>query len=272
LASVACLAAVGLTLAPDASAHRTRYAQFHLAGSHGYIIRVTGDSSIHRPAATSRRGRVAIEVAKSRFARTTYTVHGLVTRRRLRARFGELGRINVRFRPTTYPRPHRKAGVCSEGRFGTVGAFKGTVRFRGEHGYTAVRAHRVHGGGDGSHSFGCRGGIGHRTELSAHTARYGFQAVRLKRYPLTIFRAAAVERAGRVRIHRTAIALHSGDAGFSFDQRLRSADIGPGRPFSGSASYNVAGRKWSGDLSVSFPGEPNVALAGTAYRARLYRK
>jgi hypothetical protein len=61
-------------------------------------------------------------------------------------------------------------------------------------------------------------------------------------------------------------------ADFSFDPAFSTAILTPPAPFSGSGSFQRGAdgsTTWSGSLAVSFPGMPNVALAGPQFTASL---
>lgn len=87
----------------------------------------------------------------------------------------------------------------------------------------------------------------------------------------TTFVAADSEKRGPVEISRTVISSAPA-ADFSFDPELHAASLTPPPPFSGSGSFLRSGEgtsTWSGSLAVSFPGMPNVALAGPQFTASL---
>jgi hypothetical protein len=109
---------------------------------------VNGDG--YRIAVLAFGQTVALQVARtggSRPAATTYLAHGRATPTSIRASFGELGRVDLRFQRSAGPPAAAPFDDCHSGRgpILRVGLFVGSVRFRGEGGYTSARAHRVQG-------------------------------------------------------------------------------------------------------------------------------
>jgi hypothetical protein len=61
-------------------------------------------------------------------------------------------------------------------------------------------------------------------------------------------------------------------AAFDFDFPLRTAELSPSAPFSGSAGFHrnaKSANQWTGNLSVDFPGRANVPLAGHRFTSVL---
>jgi hypothetical protein len=109
---------------------------------------VNGDG--YRIAVLAFGQTVALQVARtggSRPAATTYLVHGRATPTSIRASFDELGRVDLRFQRSAGPPVPTPFDDCHSGHgpILRVGLFVGSVRFRGEGGYTSARAHRVQG-------------------------------------------------------------------------------------------------------------------------------
>jgi hypothetical protein len=87
----------------------------------------------------------------------------------------------------------------------------------------------------------------------------------------TTFVATESGMRGPMQISRTVISSAPA-ADFSFDPGFNAAALTPPAPFSGSGTFLRVGdgsTTWSGSLAVSFPGEPNVALAGPQFTASL---
>ncbi|HVQ59454.1 MAG TPA: hypothetical protein VMS60_11175 [Solirubrobacterales bacterium] len=95
-------------------------------GTHGYTIGIGADD--HRT--------VSITTFKGEGS-ATYSVRGRATSDRIEANFGKFGRVSVRFTPAG-KRKGRNCGIIP-------GYFDGVIRFRGELGYTEVRAKRTRG-------------------------------------------------------------------------------------------------------------------------------
>jgi hypothetical protein len=114
-----------------------------LPGTNGYRIRVdqwvsheTIDRYDKQVGVTAKRGRA------SAFYRRESVV---LADKRIRAKYGKLGRIEVAFHTKrTFQRPARRRR-CTGPETVHKGVWKGEIRFRGEHGYTSVRAVRAKG-------------------------------------------------------------------------------------------------------------------------------
>ncbi len=294
-----------LVLPPAASAkeifdieHPGIAATMVLRGSHGYQIKIEGVPG----------GRVRLKASKNG-AFAEYEVAGRVTRHGLHANFGQLGRISVRFRRVGKPReggPPLDIVKC-KGRdpIREEGRFVGTIRFRGEQGFTGVAAHRTLG--SVTHRFKRRCQLPRRqhglpaatasleddaslltTALIAGTRSDGRTSVftviaaeaetpKGKRVPLLSLAAAATsERHGRVSIRRAA--LIDGDPGNVLASPLGeepvTATVSLPRPFAGTASFveePPSPPSWTGSLHVRLPGAENVPLAGPDFTTALCR-
>lgn len=263
--------------------------EFTLKGSNGYRITVSADPEAGGPVKLSVEGHSGAAV---------YIAPGHATANTIRARFGRLGRVSVRFKPSGRERDVKVQEKCFRHRPPVVssklGSFVGTIRFRGERGYTRVSAHRAQGGiGDPltntSKKHGCefhRSSAERRRELqsvsleaSSPDAEVFLFAGRLfgnqrrlassgesavpgeDRYAFVVGQA---EKVGRMRILRLAEAL-GGPETFVFDEGLTSATVIPPFPFTGSGSFarNPDGStSWTGTLAVSLPGLGSVPLTG----------
>jgi hypothetical protein len=266
-----------LAAAPAATARFTQHAVFSRHGSNGYYISVDASPTPRsvipdRQSGVARRhhGEVTVTVHR-RAASSAYSAPAWVTRKRVKARLGEFGGMALRFhhhrgfRASSQPR----SGVCIELDLITPGTFKGRFHFRGEHGYTWARGQNIRGSlesRDGPHC----SGRDHGTRLTATSGSTRFFAERPRKFQTTAFVASTRERTGRVLIKRSA-AQFAGPSEFTFNGGLSSAQVEPvGPPFSGSADFAAPGG-WSGPLSVSFPGQPDVPLTGAGFTARLKR-
>lgn len=284
--------AVGGTAADVAVAGQAplSLARFELHGSNGYRASVE---------AAGPRLRLTLEKrAKPVFTMVRYSVRARTTPGEVRARLGNLGRIAVRFTPTgivhqVWP-PHECDGPAVPGQ---VGVFSGTIRFRGEDGYVELEAQRAVGRAATSSRWGCGPNTGFlrrgrsssaiapkeiETEgpvyavLGAATASAGRQFFALASHPdereLPFFSAGTIERRQGMRIQRV-VAAAGPTRSFVFEDNLRSATVEPPAPFSGSASFAkvlATGLKtWTGDLSISLPGRPDVPLAGPKFKPAL---
>jgi hypothetical protein len=82
-------------------------------------------------------------------ATTTYLARGRVTPTSIRASFGDLGRVELRFQRSTRTLPPSLFDSCKargRGPIARFGLFVGNLSFHGEGGYTSAEVHRLHGG------------------------------------------------------------------------------------------------------------------------------
>ena len=285
LAALALLSTALLLCLPNAEAHAAApRAEFTLRATNGYKVFVEGSGS-----------QVAL-IVKGHGGSATYSVKGRASNRRLKARFGDLGRIAVRFQPRGKPKRLAPPQRC-KGRDRTLseGVFTGAISFNGEHGYTRVTKTRAPGSVRSSQAWRCKGGegsgrgAGERTGvgslppgtavLGAFTpnSRVVFAAVLIggpENPDTSLFLAGTTERLGAMRIGRFALAFFVRPRAFAVAPELAEATVQPPKPFSGSADY-VRGPDgatgWSGPLAVHLPGAGQVALTGPSFTAELAR-
>lgn len=259
---------------------RRPVASFIAGASNGYFAGVWGT-----------RNRVTLSVLDRNWeSAATYEVRGRVAGGTLRARFGSLGRIAVEFRPSgkvTYHRPPKRC--VGPVRRTIYGNFVGTIRFRGEQGYTRFNQRGAEGALETAGRWRCNDASSSVDQEGAamHTVLAAFAAVRLGKLSfragtlrspgkrgLTAFRATSSEQRGRMKIKRSAT-VFGADRSFVFDEGLNLAVVSPPRPFSGSATYvrNPDGTSsWRGRLRVDFPGAKNRSLANDSFSTRLTQR
>lgn len=283
--AIALLTALSLLFfAPAAAGSTSRYfspasASFSLRAGSGYRIaveRIGGRVSLS-----------ALHVGKFSIASTSYTVRSKVSPQRIDARFGKFGRISVRLK-TERMRKGKLEEQC-RGKPETVrfGVFVGTIRFRGEGGYTSVAARRAKGQLSSGQKIRCvfpnlRPSSAHMAHesrqvppsLVAFQGRQRFFEADVSggRQRSIFFSAGSLERRGRMQIFRNAFA-DAPLSSFVFASDLSSATVQPPSPFQGEAGFQRAldGPVWSGTLSVDFPGREDVRLAGPRFESRLAR-
>jgi hypothetical protein len=270
-----CLA-LALSVQPVGSATaapESRQLSFRLNGSHGYDIGVVGRG------ATAYIGvaRTDLSIDKG-IAESLYIARAKTSATRLEATFGDLGRVSVRFHPSgkvEHGRRHR--GCRGPDRYTTrFGVFVGSVRFRGEDGYTAAGARRVKGAVVSPAILHCRffapppsptrvtvwnpprrpaldarglrsqalasGLLDHLSEkLTTLQAswRLGLAAQSFGAFGIgnrAVFFAASLQAEGRLAAYRLAFAIGS-DGSFGSNDALSVASVEPPRPFSGSATF-----------------------------------
>ena len=256
----------------------TPHLGFTLKAGHGYLVSVLG------------LGRQAVGVLVTRphqDSHSGYAAKGSVSDGRISASFEGFGSVHMRFlrssdKVRTGSRDCRGASRFVRRR----GVFVGSFRFRGEHGYVSVRAHRAKGAvvtvarrcergtrgpsrprplvlrgrNENAESATLVAGWRHGGSVqnfAAYEARQGF-----------IFLAQSAESRGSVAIFHEA--RSTADDGLSLNDSLTEAEVSPPRPFSGSGTYRAAPDgtvSWDGSLSVFFPGAGEVPLTGPPFEA-----
>lgn len=287
LAVVAATLGAALLLAAPAGAARLSILKFSLRNADGYRITVT--ASAPTVALTVRRPGDQAE--------TLYIVHGKVTAHSIRADFPRLGQVAVDFQAR--PAGHSEGGDdgCRKGHILSPGLFRGTIEFRGEDGYTSVHAHRARGRVlDLHHLVAClREVLGSRSPDALTRAIVGpvaaaptktrvlaewkqplggvsFGAARVG-HDHTEFLAIEAHTRGRLAIAHIATA-RGGATRLASDPALTFARVEPPAPFAGSAEVRHepgGGKSWTGDLTASFPGAPDVPLTGPDFKTVLGR-
>jgi len=287
VALLACGVTLLLAAAPGASA-KPGYlvlpgyysVELNLKGSHGYRINI---GKVGR--------RYVYLLASGERSVVAYTAPSLAPRgSEIKAKFPGLGRVSVRFRPQGPPRNSRAPVFprCKGGK--TVrqfGYFVGTIRFRGERGYTSARATRPKGVIETHEKEVCRGSmfdespepVADRTELHAISisgCRGAAFSASQHGDPvnLTFFDGTIAERRRGMTITRSIFVTGKASDITIGDTRPfpLSATITPPPPFSGSAEYQRTpggDRTWTGSLTVPFPGLGRVSLAGPSFSALL---
>lgn len=266
VASVPATAA-SLSLRRQTVVPASRSLFFHLPASNGFeaLVATVGDH------------HVLIQFL-SQPDYVSYLAPATISQDQIGAQIGELGEIEMQFRPSG---PAKKSsepqGQC-RGRRPLVekGAFVGRFRFRGERGFTAVDTSRVEGlreeafrevcKGGGRNGFAEEGPV--KPDLIARTGR-GNRAISVEVFTgserLSTEATVHEKDAGLV-IERTVVA--GGEASLYSPQGDGSALISPPSPFSGEVGYrpkSLGGDPWDGTLSAPFPGLGVVRLAGKQF-------
>jgi hypothetical protein len=265
-----------------------------LQAKHGYEISLIGVGNV---VALEIRRRVRHPTFLERLlhldrAATAYVVRGTVTPRRIKASFGELGAVDIRFRPSgKLKQSHRRRHCRGPDRFTTqMGVFVGSIRFSGERHYVAVRAHRAKGR--------VRSPLGLRCASSRFRPLNGSRQRRVDQHPsfsptvllagwrrpaastelfvlrgggLTLYLAIAERNTGRmarIRYGQTTAPSKT----FSLNEAATAATIKPPPPFHGKAIYRAAPdgtTSWGGSLTIAAPGAPRLPLTGEQFVVEL---
>jgi len=252
------------------------FAVFRLEASHSYSI--LGFASSER---LDGRGDIGLIVYR-KGAAVTYSAPATVTPTRLDADLGALGRIAVDIVPSGKKRKLRSQ--CGGGtHLVEPHLYRGSLEFHGELGYAdAVATEAPEDIGFLANAI-CPG-VPHGEEWGAGLpgarllalARHGDQHLALqlnKNRPgkATVFSASLAEWRGKIRIKRSVFGRQPAEA-FEYDPLLRTATVQPVAPFSGVARFHrgaAPADRWTGNLSLDFPGERDVPLVGTDLSAHL---
>lgn len=253
--------------------------EFRLKGSHGYSISVFGIGK--EVSLTARHGGSS----------ASYSTRGLASPTRIKARFGHLGRVSVRFHSDSGPRlvPLPEGNCRGRGEIVDRGHWVGRIEFEGEQAYTTLHASRARGKvtkalkqtcrheGEGGHVPGLR-----VTVLSAVSEASGafFTAFKItsSSFPAidgSLFSASLFEaRSPRLSVIRSISAEAKVDAFATTGEKgqIESATVAPPAPFSGTATFQRTGGSkgtWSGSLVGDFLGRGEVALAGPEFSAEI---
>lgn len=240
-------------------------------------------------ASTSGSG-VVLQVSRGRRwhrTSTAYVARGVARPEILRAAFGNLGWVSMRFRPSRNRTWHRKHRSCRGiSRFvRRRGVFVGNLRFRGEQGYASIRIHRAKGSvvtvaGRCRQRSRSRRLSALRNPFLAQppasvlaSGREGVDStafLALESKHGTLYFAGREESHGRLAIIRFALARSPRP--LRINEALTAARLSPPRPFHGTGRYSAGPQgevRWNGDLSVDFPGAPRVPLAGPGFEVSL---
>ena len=289
---LAALFAAGPASAAGHPGHLPIGAKLSVRSSNGYVLTIGGSGKDVSVAVTSKRA-AAVYVATA----------GRVTADSIRAWFGHLGVIDVAFYPRRLRsgRPRHPKSFCSYSparREYSDGVFVGTIRFRGEGGYTSVSTTHAFGrvaplprsrcGLVGpAHAFdGVESSPGWPTALGAlaftragialfragHQAFEGaarslnhlgrFRVPKLGRTEVG-YEALAIGGVGKMDVFRLAIA-RGGRGSYDFSESPRNLEVSPPPPFSGVGRYrSCADQRWSGSLAVSLPGAGRIGLSNS---------
>ena len=249
---------------------------FHLRASNGYSLTVLAGGNPE-----SGRGSVLFLVHK-RDSAALYAAHAVITESAIEADLGQVGRIDVDFVPSGKARTERSECGGEPFTFDS-GRYEGVIDFEGEHGYSRTHAKSARGEAKFALSLLCarpvdegHGGNSPGARLAARSRGHGgFEFIAMKNSPSrpARFTATIQEKHGAMEISRS-VGVTARPSAFDFDVPSGVATIDPPSPFAGQAEYrrrSSGGSTWRGDLTVDFPGRPNVRLTGGSTHASLER-
>lgn len=245
------------------------YAEAHLTGTHGYRITifVFGEALMM----TARKGTASVNYV---------LLKGGIERGRIHARLPGVGRIFLEFHERSHPHD-RSVSNCRSSETTRKGVFVGTVKIRGERGYTSAIAHHVRGEIVQEPQEHCHRSPTARASragdrlLSASTSRgRGHLSFTALDFPSSVlgsdllFSASLQRVRGHMAIMTTQSAIGKDPSVLEIEAPPRSASVTPPAPFTGSATFQqeAAGQfSWTGDLAVELPGIGEVSLAGPKF-------
>jgi hypothetical protein len=251
-------------------------AVFRLEASHGYTI--FGFAASER---LDGRGSIVLIVHR-KGATAIYGAPATITPTRLEADLGTLGRFSAEIAPSGKKKQLRSR--CND-EVDTVEphVYRGRFEFHGEQAYTDVVATDVPEYSRFSLDFTCqvvvseeewgRGLPGARLHASfrRHDRRLSLQLNKNRPDAATSFSATLAETRNGIGIQRTVSGRRPPGA-FEYEPLLGAATVELSPPFSGVASFRrgaAPANRWTGTLSVDFPGKSNVSLTGGAFSAHL---
>jgi hypothetical protein len=190
----------------------------------------------------------------------------------VRADLGALGRIDLAFAPSGVVKRER---ACDKTTFEfEAGSYQGTFEFHGEEGYAEATVASLPALFRPLLDFAC-GGVGYRetsgpdlpgAKLRLHSKRddpiVSLQANKNRPGAAMTYEATIGERSGGVEIQRT-VQGRAPAASLVPSNGLRLATFEPPAPFDGRAVFRRNAsppNRWTGDLTVDFPGKPDVSL------------
>jgi hypothetical protein len=240
-------------------------------GTNGYVIGVATE-----PAYRGEPDRVFIQIVNS-LGDVTYIAPARLDGEGIHADLGPFGSVNMKWHP------NGRVGVlpirCRYNHsrlYIAEGTYRGSVHIVGEKGFTTATVHRVRGktgwySVGGCDLFTSEGfpGAGILLEASIFDSRlrkgaYRYLSVVQNRpHEQVSYSAVMGEKRGRLAIGYRAYALGHPKT-LTVDNRLDTGAISPPAPFSGTGTFERIARhrpgRWRGDLTVDFPGRPDVPL------------
>lgn len=222
----------------------------------------------------------------------------------LRARFGTIGRVALRFQPGGKVKVGRRAKHCRGSRPQTeFGVYRGSVSLRGEGGYFHLRTRAAAGTRNRTFRLSCAHGQAHQVQSKAlyeyvfpsegfittngagniaqlravSEAGGRYVSVRASHFqgsgPGAEVRASTLEQQPGMAIGRTVEV--NGEAGTLLTslpgEHPATAMLAPPAPFHGKAEYaenSATSHRWTGTLAVSLPGL-DVPLTGASFATSL---
>jgi hypothetical protein len=254
------------------------FGAFRLKGTNGFSILVLAFSKPH-----FKHGEAIVWATNKRNASVFYLAPATVTAATIDADLGAVGEISLAFEPSGPPETVHAS--CKRG--GSVsfepGAWVGDIDLTGEEGFTRVQRSRSKA--IATPFVEARCGVVGIGEISGSQVRGARLVARSAGKKQAIYLQAnqnhpgapvyvetsIEERRGGLIVSR-GVADHFSSGAFDFASPLRTATLAPPAPFDGQATFRRnadPANRWTGNLSVDFPGRADVSLAGKRFKAAL---
>jgi hypothetical protein len=252
---------------------------FRLKSSNGYTIRL----GVMQASSSDDPTTFVTILVSSRTGVVSYRAPAKATEGAFDVDLGDVGNIEVSFHATGGT--ETESPVCNKQQIFSVasGYYEGVINFRGEEGYTEVKASQAVGDASillntvcPTESEGGTGpglpGAGLRVRRSHAASNPSLTVIENNPQALVQLEANVRERRNVIAIERT-IRMKASRTVFDYDPELRTAVLRPLDPFSGRARFLRFTRhrnRWSGNLTVDLPGRANVHLTGKRFTASLF--
>jgi hypothetical protein len=298
LGALACAVA----LAPPAAATDTEndiedaLAVFTVKGTHGYSMLVFAAPEVDEAVGPGgkRKGTALVALIRKQssavyFAPATMTadfVEGRPTITSLQVSLGKQGRLALDFKPSG-GRTAARARCRRAPLVYAAGSYEGAIEFHGEQDFTEVSATSVPQRPEAFLNLICRSRSvsevsGPRlpgAKLSVEKLELGGASVGLVKLQVNKNRpgakvhveAGTLEERGPIEIFRN-VEMEAPPNAFAFDRRLRHGRVSLGAPFAGRAVFRRDAKhtkRWTGNLTVDFPGRSDVRLTGRGFDVTL---
>ncbi len=275
------------------------WAFIKVRGTHGWTVQITGTAAgshgDSHPIGVYAKGPEHGEVGYVGFP-GRFTSDGRVV-----ARLPGVGRINLRYEPTSHDKVNigsTQGCTSAPTTIDSKGIFRGTIELRGEGGFTTVDAHSArgelstypkqtcpvrprskaqferqyitHGGGEEQELYAIGKSNGGTVTFSA----WGIPG-RLEGLPPRIVEfAAEYSRRERGMLINASTRIEGASKGFTVSPSSGSpseATVAPGAPFAGSAEFDLLSTtaSWTGDLRAPIPTLGTVELTGSTFESSL---
>jgi hypothetical protein len=267
------------TAAAEGEEDTGAFGAFRLKASNGYRVLVLASSRPH-----FAHGEAVVWVT-GRNAAVLYLAPATVTATSIDADLGALGTISVDFEPVGRPEPIRPDCDADGSAEVQPGFWVGTVELDGEEGFTHAETTRVKSTVSPFIDLVCGEsiGIGETSGPGSPGARLVARSATKKQArflqvnqnrpggPVNVEASLEERRQGGLIVSREIERRYSGNA-FGFDPELQAAVLDPPSPFSGHATFRRHAKpsnRWTGNLTLDFPGRADVSMAGGRFNASL---